>query len=114
MVAKVWRERVAYAAMSLFVVWHTIAMVVAPAPGTSDLIEGLRTVLDPYLYFFKLDNECNFVAPDIDEEGRDPPGVILRYVIKDQSGTLLVRHDHGASEQYTIGWPQTEVCCRLF
>jgi hypothetical protein len=88
MAAKVWRERAAYAAMSLFVAWHTLAMVVAPAPGNSDLIKGLRTALDPYLYFFKLDNEWNFVAPDIDEEGRDPPGVILRYVIKDQSGTL--------------------------
>ena len=86
--AKVWRDRVTYAAMSLFVVWHTVAMVAAPAPGTSDLIKGLRIVLDPYLHFFNLDNQWNFVAPDITEEGHDPPGVILRYVIKDDAGTL--------------------------
>ena len=63
MTAKVWRERVTYTAMSLFVAWHTLAMVVAPAPSTSDLIKGLRIVLDPYLHFFKLDNEWGFFAP---------------------------------------------------
>ncbi len=88
MTAKVWRERVTYAAMSLFVAWHTVAMVVAPAPGTSDLIKGLRTVLDPYLHVFRLDNQWNFFAPDVGEEGRDPLGVILRYVIEDDAGTL--------------------------
>jgi hypothetical protein len=95
MMAKVWRERVTYVAMSLFVAWHTIAMVVAPAPSTSDLIKGLRIVLDPYLHFFKLDNEWNFFAPDVGEEGRDPLGVILRYVIEDEAGTLH-RFDPGA------------------
>ena len=49
MTAKVWCERVTYTAVSLFVAWHTIAMVVAPAPSTSDLIKGLRMVFDPYL-----------------------------------------------------------------
>ncbi len=56
MTAKVWRERMIYAAMSLFVAWHTLAMIVAPAPGESDLIKGLRIVLDPYLHFLRLDN----------------------------------------------------------
>jgi predicted O-methyltransferase YrrM len=88
MAARVWRERVTYTAISLFVAWHTLAMVVAPAPSTSDLIKGLRIVLDPYLHFFKLDNQWNFFAPDVGEEGRDPLGVILRYVIKDDAGTL--------------------------
>ena len=44
MTAKVWRERVIYTAMSLFVAWHTLAMIVAPAPGESDLMRGLRIV----------------------------------------------------------------------
>jgi hypothetical protein len=88
MTAKVWRERVTYTAMSLFVAWHTLAMVVAPAPSSSELIKGLRTVLDPYLHFFRLDNQWNFFAPDIGEEGRYPLGVILRYVIEDNAGKL--------------------------
>jgi hypothetical protein len=87
--AKVWRERVAYAAMSLFVAWHTMAMVVAPAPSVSDLIKGLRVVLDPYLQVFALDNEWDFFAPDV------APGKILRYVIEDDAGTLH-RFDPGA------------------
>ncbi len=88
MTAKLWRQRLTYTAMSLFVVWHTLAMVVAPAPGTSDLIKGLRTVLDPYLHVLRLDNQWNFFAPDVGEEGRDPLGLVLRYVIEDNAGTL--------------------------
>ena len=88
MTAKVWRERVTYTAMSLFVAWHTLAMVVAPAPGSSDLIKGLRTVLDPYLHFFRLDNQWNFFAPDVGEQGRDPLDISLRYVIEDDAGKL--------------------------
>jgi hypothetical protein len=88
MMTKVWRERATYAAMSLFVAWHTMAMVVAPAPGNSDLIKGLRIVLDPYLNFFRLDNEWNFFAPHLGEEGPNPLGLVLRYVIKDDAGTL--------------------------
>ena len=87
MMAKVWRARATYAAMSLFVAWHTIAMVVAPGPGTGDLSKGLRIALDPYLHFFNLDNQWNFFAPDVGEEGRDPLGVRLRYVIDDEAGT---------------------------
>ncbi len=95
MAAKVWRERVTYTAMSLFVAWHTLAMVVAPAPGSSDLIKGLRTVLDPYLHFLRLDSQWNFFAPDVGEEGRDPLGIVLRYVIEDDAATLH-RFDPGA------------------
>lgn len=82
MTAKVWRERVTYTAMSLFVAWHTLAMIVAPAPGESDLMRGLRIVVDPYLHFFKLDNDWGFFAPDVAN------GMVLRYVIKDDAGTL--------------------------
>ncbi len=88
MTAKLWRQRLTYLAMSVFVAWHTLAMAVAPAPDSSDLIKGLRSVLDPYLKFFRLDNDWDFFAPDVGEKGRDPVGVILRYVIKDDAGTL--------------------------
>ena len=87
MMAKLWRERATYAAMSLFVAWQTIAMVVAPASSTSGPIKGLRIVLDPYLHILMLDNQWNFFAPDVGEEGQDPLGVLLRYGIKDDTGT---------------------------
>jgi hypothetical protein len=95
MMAKLWRQRLTYLAMSVFVVWQTLAMVVAPAPGSSDLAKGLRTVLDPYLHFLRLDNQWNFFAPDVGEEGRDPLGIVLRYVIEDDAATLH-RFDPGA------------------
>jgi hypothetical protein len=86
--AKPWRERAAYVAMSLFVGWQTIAMVVAPSPSTSSPIKGLRIVLDPYLHLLMLNNQWNFFAPDVGEEGQDPLGLILRYVIEDNTGIL--------------------------
>lgn len=90
---KVWRERVTYAAMSFFVAWHTLAMVVAPAPATSDLVRGLRVVLTPYLDFFELDNDWNFFAPVV---GKD---AILRYVIKDDAGV-----EHSFDTDANLNW----------
>jgi len=80
MVSKVWRERATYTVMSLFVAWHTLAMVVAPAPEESDLVKGLRVVFDPYLHLFRLDNAWDFFAPDVGKNS------ILRYVIQDGNG----------------------------
>ena len=62
MTAKVWRERVTYTAMSLFVAWHTLAMVVAPAPSTSDLIKGLRIVLNPLPAFLQARQRVGFLC----------------------------------------------------
>src|SRR5579862_2572325 len=93
MAAKTWRERLTYTAMSFFVAWHTLAMVVAPAPGYSDLMRGLRTVFEPYLHFFELDNDWNFFAPVI---GKDS---ILRYVITDDSGK-----DHSFDSVAGLNW----------
>ena len=42
---KRWEQRLTYAAMSIFVAWHTVAMVVAPASSNSILAQGLRRVL---------------------------------------------------------------------
>ena len=93
MTAKVWRERLTYAAMSLFVAWHTLAMVVAPAARTPELMRGLRVVLQPYLDFFELDNDWNFFAPEV---GKDS---ILRYVIKDAAGV-----EHSFDADANLNW----------
>lgn len=69
-----------YTVMSVFVAWHTFALVVAPAPDSSDLVKALRAVLHPYLQLFKLDNSWDFFAPNVGKNS------ILRYVIKDGDG----------------------------
>ncbi len=73
------RTRLAYAAMSAFVVWHTLAMVIAPAPD-SDVTLLARRALQPYLTFFRLDNQWDFFAPMVGEGDR------LRYDILDRTG----------------------------
>ena len=80
MIAKPWRERLAYAAMSAFIIWHTAAMVLAPAPGNSGLVQSVRAVFDPYLTLLRLDNQWDFFAPNVGK------GSLLRYVIRDAAG----------------------------
>ena len=79
MISKTWRERLTYIAMSAFVAWHTLAMVIAPAPD-SNVTMSLRVVLQPYLTFLKQDNQWDFFAPVVGEGAR------LRYVIQDRTG----------------------------
>ena len=81
MISKHWRERLTYAAMSMFVAWHTLAMVVAPAPEDSITAGSLRRLLDSYLTLFYLDDKWDFFAPSVDR------GKQFRYVVEDASGT---------------------------
>jgi hypothetical protein len=80
MISKQWRERLTYAAMSVFVVWHTLAMVIAPAPDNSLTVQSLRSVFQPYLSLFRLDNLWDFFAPNVGH------GSDFRYVIEDSAG----------------------------
>jgi hypothetical protein len=73
------RERLIYAAMSLFVVWHTVAMVLATSPN-SEIARAARTIYQPYLTLFGLDNNWGFFAPNV------PTGYQFRYVVEDAAG----------------------------
>ena len=81
MISKKWRERLTYIAMSVFVAWHTLAMVIAPAPD-SDVTKSLQIVLQPYLTLLRLDSQWQFFAPTVSEGSR------LRYDIQDRTGKL--------------------------
>jgi hypothetical protein len=61
-ISQAWRERLTYTVMSIFVAWHTLALVVAPAP-VSVTSQNLRVPLQPYLSLLMLDNAWNFFAP---------------------------------------------------
>jgi hypothetical protein len=74
-----WRPRLIYLVMSAFAVWHTVAMVIAPAPRESELVQTQRAFLQPYLTLFKLDNPWNFFTPTI-------RGAELRYAVEDAAG----------------------------
>jgi hypothetical protein len=79
MKAKDFRARAAFAAMSLFVAWHSLAMLVAAAPD-SRLTGSARTLFVPYRLFFGLDSKWGFFAPDV------PNGHDFRYVVETASG----------------------------
>ena len=68
-----------YLVMSAFVTWHALALIIAPAPGESDLTKTLHGILQPYLMFFRLENPWSFFA--------QIPGAELRYTVEDATGT---------------------------
>jgi hypothetical protein len=74
-----WRDRLTYLAMSLVVGWHSLAMVVAPAPDSSAMMQSLRLLVQPYLSLFRLDTPWNFFAP----VGKH---FQFRYVVEDAAG----------------------------
>ena len=42
MIRKAWRDRLIYSAASLFLGWHTIAMLLAPVPENNVVVEAFR------------------------------------------------------------------------
>jgi hypothetical protein len=80
MISQQWRERLSYAAMSAFLAWHTVAIVLAPAPAASGAAQALRAVFQPYLSLLRLDNQWDFFAPRVDRAFQ------FRYIIEDRDG----------------------------
>ena len=74
------RERLIFMAMSAFVVWHVMAIMIAPASDNSALAQSLRRVFDPYLTLFRLNSKWDFYAPNV---GR---GHQLRYIVEGADG----------------------------
>jgi hypothetical protein len=74
-----WRQRLTYLLMSLVVAWHSLAMMISPAPNDSTLVQSLRSVFHPYLELFRLETPWGFFAP----VGKHAQ---FRYVIEDASG----------------------------
>ena len=83
MISERLRDRLTYTAMSAFAVWHTLAMVIAPAPD-GHVANLARVALQPYLTFLRLDNQWDFFAPTVGEGSR------LRYDIQDRTGKVHV------------------------
>ncbi|HSP51173.1 MAG TPA: hypothetical protein VLN61_13545 [Pseudolabrys sp.] len=86
MILNAWRQRLTYTVMSVFVAWHSLAIVVAPAPESSVTVKGLRILLQPYLTLLRLDNAWNFFAPTV---GNIFTFRQFRYVIEDKAGEKL-------------------------
>jgi hypothetical protein len=74
------KRALGYAGMSVIVGWHTLAMLVAPMPEGSAAVQAARSVMQPYLSLFRLDNKWNFFAPAVGRHAQ------FRYVVKDRAG----------------------------
>ena len=74
-----WKRRV-YMIMSFFVCWQTLAIIMPPLPQGSGLVQLLRSVLQPYITIFRLDNQWSFFAPGVGRGGE------FRYVVEGSDG----------------------------
>lgn len=74
------RGRLVFMAMSAFVVWHVMAIMIAPASDNSALAQSLRRVFDPYLTLFRLNSKWDFYAPNVTR------GHQLRYIVEGADG----------------------------
>jgi hypothetical protein len=74
-----WWTHLVYAAMSLLIAWHTLAMVVAASPESA-MTRAVDPLVRPYLTLLNLDNYWGFFAPDV--------GTTLqfRYIVEDAKG----------------------------
>ena len=79
-----WLGRLKYLAMSFIVVWHTLAIVIAPAPTGGEMVQFLRSLEQPYLTLLKMDNQWSFFAPKVGRGGE------ARYVVEASDGRRLV------------------------
>jgi hypothetical protein len=86
MISTVWRERLIYTVMSVFVAWHSLAIVVTPASPDSVTAQGLRALLQPYLTLLWLDNSWAFFSPSVNTPFTSRQ---LAYVIEDKAGKKL-------------------------
>jgi hypothetical protein len=80
MTSELWRKRLLYTVMSLFVAWHSLALIIPPLPESSASIQFLRSILGPYLTLFRLDNGWAFFAPEVGK------GQQLHYIVEDAAG----------------------------
>lgn len=76
---------VPYVLASLFLIWHTLALVIGPAPG-SELMSKIYPAFVPYLNGFNLNNQWGFFAPD------PHAGSLLRYGLETRDGERQVFH----------------------
>lgn len=74
-----WQRRVAYAAMSALLAWHTLAIIVAPAADNM-LSQRARTLIGPYLAILGLNNGWSFFAPHVEN------GLSFRYEVTTADG----------------------------
>ncbi len=77
--SKRWWGLLTYTVMSVFVGWHTLAMVVGPAPD-SDSMRWFFPPFKPYLTLFHLNSAWGFFAPNVHR------GSVLRYTFEDATG----------------------------
>jgi len=76
---KACRDRLIYWAASLFLAWHTIAMMLTPLPEQNVIVQAFRSLFHPYVTVVGIDASWNFFSPI-------GSSYQWRYVVEDAGG----------------------------
>ena len=63
MTRETWRDRLIYLAASLFLGWHTIAMMLTPVPANNVIVQAFRKLYHPYVTLVGIDATWDFFSP---------------------------------------------------
>lgn len=73
------RQKILYFLASVFLLWHSLALIIGPAPQ-SYIRDNLYSIYEPYLSLFRLNNAWAFYAPEPDLGG------VLNYKVITKDG----------------------------
>ena len=88
------RQKILYLIASVFLIWHTFALLIGPAPQ-SYIRDNLLGIYEPYLSVFRLNNAWAFYAPEPDLGG------VLNYKVLDNDGN---EHQFDIYHDYLDRW----------
>lgn len=78
--------------MSLFLGWHTVAIMLAPVPANNVIAQSFRDLFQPYLTLTAINTTWDFFSPVGD-------GLQFRYVIEDADG-----NEHTFTPILEVNW----------
>ena len=78
-----WRERSIYSALSLFLAWHTVAIMLAPLPQKNMIVQEFRNLFQPYLTLTGTDTTWDFFSPL-------STSYLFQYALEDGSGNQFI------------------------
>jgi hypothetical protein len=74
-----WRHRLTYLLMSVVVGWQALAIIISPAPNNSEVVQALKSVLEPYFLVLRMENTWGFFASVTKQK-------VFCYIVEDAAG----------------------------
>jgi hypothetical protein len=99
-----WRPRLVCLAMSSFVAWHMVSILIAPIPYGSDALLAVHSLFRPYMTLFRLESSWGFFT-------QVPKLPMFRYIVESADGK---EHTFTPIKDFKWYYPRTNWVERTF